>query len=82
MATDGGSPQRVSYETVVFTVNRNLNTPFWVTPGSNVNYQATTSVLESTGFGNTVYDLQANDQDVSVSILTCMSKMNKFSLDS
>ena len=67
MAADGGSPSRVAYATVVLTVDRNMNTPFWVTPGSGVNYQTTVSVLETQGFGSTITQLAASDQDLAVS---------------
>lgn len=66
MAADGGAPARIAYATVVLTVDRNLNTPFWITPGSGVNYQTTTQVLETQSFGSTIYQLSASDQDFAV----------------
>lgn len=72
MAADGGSPSRISYASVVLTVDRNLNTPFWINPGAGVNYQTTAQVLETQGFGTTIFQLSASDQDFAVSVLFCM----------
>lgn len=85
MAADGGAPARIAYATVVLTVDRNLNTPFWINPGSGVNYQTTTQVLETQSFGTTIFQLSASDQDFAVRpnfiVLVFLHKFQTFIID-
>lgn len=85
MAADGGAPARIAYATVLLTVDRNLNTPFWINPGSGVNYQTTTQVLETQSFGTTIFQLSASDQDFAVRpnfiVLVFRHKFQTFIID-
>ena len=65
-ASDNGSPAKVAYTAVVFTVDRNFNTPVWTTPGSP-SYSAGVTVLETIGFDFDIYKVVASDADLTVS---------------
>ena len=64
MASDNGTPARTAFEIVTLTLDRNEFTPQWITPSSNTNYRASTSVLETVGFNQNIFSFQATDQDV------------------
>ena len=64
MASDNGVPARTAFEIVTLTLDRNEFTPQWLTPNSNANFRATTSVLENVGFNTNIYNFQAADQDI------------------
>ena len=64
MASDNGTPARTAYEIVTLTLDRNEFTPQWITPNSNSNFRAATSVLETVGFNTNIFTFQATDQDI------------------
>ena len=63
LAQDGGSPQRSATSTVLITVTRNLNAPQLL----QQNY--TVSIYETQNLGESILQIQATDQDISVSVL-------------
>ena len=60
-AQDNGSPRLFDVEIVTITVNRNLNTPQFLQSAYIV------SILETTSPGTQVLQVQARDNDISVS---------------
>ena len=63
LAQDGGSPQGSATSTVLITVTRNLNAPQLL----QQNY--TVSIYETQNLGESILQIQATDQDISVSVL-------------
>ncbi|XP_035826841.1 protocadherin Fat 4, partial [Aplysia californica] len=64
-AADGGNPVRSSYAVVTLDVNRNLATPFWVSP-SAPSFTDSVTVLETIDFSRLIYVASASDTDVVV----------------
>ena len=66
VAEDGGKPSRSDYTIFTVTVDRNLFDPVLTLPFAPT-YENETTVLETVGFNEVIFDVDAADRDVSVS---------------